>query len=85
MSLSSVKVLGTGCAKCDKLTANVEEALRKLGIEDIQVEHVKEIKEIAHHGVMLTPAVVINDKAKSPGKVLSVEDVAKLIQENIGS
>jgi small redox-active disulfide protein 2 len=83
MELSSVKVLGTGCAKCDKLSANANEALGKLGIADIQVEHVKDLKEIARHGVMLTPAIVINGKAKSPGKVLSVEEVTKLLKESI--
>lgn len=85
MALSSIKVLGTGCAKCDKLTANVKEALSSLGITDIQVEHVKDLKEIAKHGVMLTPAIVINGKAKSPGKLLSVEEVTKLIKESAGN
>ena len=73
MALSSVKVLGTGCAKCDKLTENANEALKKLSITNIRVEHVKDLKEIARHGVMITPAIVINGKAKSPGKVLSAE------------
>ena len=85
MALSSVKVLGTGCAKCDKLAANATEALKALGISDIQVEHVKDLKEIARHGVMLTPAIVINGKAKAPGKVLSVEDITKLINEVTGN
>jgi small redox-active disulfide protein 2 len=82
MAVSSVKVLGGGCAKCDKLTANANEALRALGVTDIQVEHVKDLKEIARHGVMLTPAIVINGKAKSPGKVLSVEEVTALFKEH---
>jgi small redox-active disulfide protein 2 len=83
MALTSVKVLGGGCAKCDKLTANAKEAITKLGIPGIDVEHVKDLKEIAKHGVMMTPCIVINGKAKSPGKVLSVEDVMNLIKENI--
>jgi small redox-active disulfide protein 2 len=83
MSLTSVKVLGTGCAKCDKLATNAEEALRKLEITDIHVEHVKDLKEIARHGVMLTPAIVINGKAKSPGKALSVDEITKLLRESI--
>jgi small redox-active disulfide protein 2 len=85
MALSSFKVLGAGCAKCEKLAANAKEALSKLGITDIQVEHIKDLKEIARHGVMLTPAIAINGKAKSPGKVLSVEDIEKLIKENMGN
>jgi len=85
MTLSNVKVLGVGCAKCDKLAANATEALNALGISDIQVEHVKDLKEIARHGVMLTPAIVINGKTKSPGKVLSVDEITKLITEATGN
>ena len=81
MALSSVKVLGAGCAKCDKLAANATEALSHLGITDIEVEHVKDIKEIARHGVMSTPTIVINGKAKFPGKLLSVEEITKLIND----
>ena len=85
MALTSLKVLGTGCAKCDKLTENAKEALGALGITDVQVEHVKDLKEIARHGVMLTPAIVVNGKAKSPGKVLSAEEITKLIKESINN
>jgi len=85
MALTSIKVLGAGCAKCDKLAANATGALNGLGISDIQVKHVKDLKEIARHGVMLTPAIVINGKAKAPGKVLSVEDITKLIKEVTGN
>ena len=81
MALTSLKVLGTGCAKCNTLADNANEALKKLGLTDIQVEHVKDLKEIAQHGVMITPAIVINGKAKSPGKVLSIEEITKLLEE----
>jgi small redox-active disulfide protein 2 len=81
MALTSIKILGTGCQKCDKLEANAKEALSAMGISGIQVEHVRDLKEIARHGVMLTPAIVINGKAKSPGKLLSVEEIVKLIKE----
>lgn len=80
---SPVKVLGTGCAKCDKLEANTREALNQLGHTDIQVEHVRDINDIAAYGVMLTPALVINGKVKSVGKVLSVEEAAKLLREHL--
>jgi protein-disulfide isomerase len=56
-----------------------------LGIADIQVEHVKDLKEIARHGVMLTPAIVINGKDKSPGRVLSAEEITKLVKESINN
>lgn len=80
---SPVKVLGSGCAKCNKLEVNTREALNQLGRADIQIEHVRDINDIAAYGVMLTPALVINGKVKSVGKVLSVEEAAKLLQENL--
>jgi len=85
MALSSLKVLGTGCAKCEKLAANAREAIGKLGISGIEVEHVKDLKEIVRYGVMLTPAIAINGKAKFPGKVLSVEEIEKLLKESINT
>ena len=85
MVLTSLKVLGMGCAKCEKLAANAKEALSKLEVTDIQIEHVKDLKEIARHGVMSTPTIVINGKAKSPGKLLSVEEIVNLIKESTGN
>jgi len=82
MNISSVRILGTGCAKCNKLEANAKEALLKAGLDAVQVEHVRDLKEIARYGVMLTPALVINGKAKSPGKLLSVEEIIKLLEES---
>lgn len=80
---SLVKVLGTGCAKCNKLEANTKEALSKLGRSDINIEHVTDIRDIAAFGVMMTPALVINGKVKSVGKVLSSEEAYSLLQQNL--
>jgi small redox-active disulfide protein 2 len=77
---SPVKVLGTGCAKCDKLMANVNAALAQLDM-NIAVEHVKDLQQIAAFGVMLTPALVINNKVKSAGKVLSTDEAAEFLQK----
>jgi len=79
----SVKILGTGCAKCNKLTANTKEALSRLGRSDAHLEHVTDIKEIVSYGVMITPALVINGKVKSVGKVLSSDEAGKLLEENL--
>ena len=74
----NIKVLGSGCAKCKKLYGNVEEALKESGME-ATLEKVEDINKIIDYGVMMTPALVIDEKVKSVGKVLSPKDIIKLI------
>lgn len=73
-----IKILGSGCKKCITLGENTQAALANLGRE-AQVLKVTDITEIAAHGVMSTPALVIDDKVVSVGKVLSTSDVEKLL------
>ena len=73
-----IQILGTGCPKCKLLTANAEEAVKALGIE-AQIEKVEKISEIMKFGVMMTPALVVDDQVKSAGKVLSAEDIKKFL------
>lgn len=77
----SIKVLGSGCKKCNALEANVEEALKELGMDDI-IEHVTDFAQIAAYGVMSTPALVVDGKVVSYGKVLT-KDEAKAILEKV--
>ena len=74
----NIKVLGSGCAKCKKLYGNVEEALKESGLE-ATLEKVEDINKIIDYGVMMTPALVIDENVKSVGKVLSPKDIIKLI------
>ena len=78
-----IKVLGTGCAKCDKLEANTLDALKEMNKEDISVGHVRDVMDIAGYGVMMTPALVIDGKAVSAGKVLSVDEIKALIEKKM--
>lgn len=71
------QILGTGCEKCRKLFVNVEKYASTNNIE-CEIEKVSEITQIAKMGVMVTPALAIDGKVVSTGKVLSVEDIAKL-------
>lgn len=73
-----IKILGTGCKKCRVLEENVKIALRELNNDSV-VEKVEEIKEIVKYRVMSTPALVVDEKVISAGKVLSVSDVKKLL------
>lgn len=74
-----VQVLGTGCAKCKQLTANVQEAARQSGLP-VEIEKVEDVREIMRYRVMSTPALAIDGVVKSTGKVLLAADVLALLQ-----
>jgi len=69
-----IEILGTGCPKCETLAKNVQSAVRELGIQ-VEVVKVTDIGEIAARGVMLTPALAIDDDIKAVGKVPTVEEI----------
>jgi small redox-active disulfide protein 2 len=73
-----IEVLGTGCPKCKTLTLNVERAVAALGLE-AEVVKVTDISEIVAHGVMLTPALVVDGNVKLVGKVATVEELKALL------
>jgi small redox-active disulfide protein 2 len=73
-----IEVLGTGCPKCKALTLNVERAVAALGLE-AEVVKVTDISEIVAHGVMLTPALVVDGNVKLVGKVATVEELKALL------
>lgn len=77
---ASVKVLGSGCAKCNQLEAAAKAALEQLGM-DTTIDHVTDFSQIAAYGVMTTPALVIDGKVVSFGKVLKAEEVVKILQK----
>lgn len=77
---SRVKVLGSGCAKCAALETAACQALAALGREP-RVEHVTDFAQIAAYGVMSTPALVVDDKVISCGKVLRPEQVEDLLRK----
>ena len=77
---SSVKILGSGCAKCNLLDDATKAALKQLGMDD-EVDHVTDFSQIAAYGVMSTPALVVDGKVVSYGKVLKSEEVVKILQK----
>lgn len=77
---AGVKVLGSGCAKCNELEQATKEALAELGM-DTTVEHVTDFAEIAAYGVMSTPALVVDGKVAVYGKVLKKEEVVALLRK----
>lgn len=79
-SAAGVKVLGSGCAKCNALEDAVRAALTELGI-DTPIDHVTDFTQIAAYGVMTTPALVVDGKVVSYGKVLKKDEAKAIIQK----
>lgn len=75
-----IQILGTGCPKCTKLYENAHAAVAQAQ-EAADIVKVQNIAEITDFGVMLTPALAIDGDVKSVGKVLSVEEIKKLIAQ----
>lgn len=75
-----IKVLGSGCAKCNALEEATRAALVELGM-DTTIDHVTDFTQIAAYGVMTTPALVVDNKVVSYGKVLKKDEIKALIQK----
>lgn len=76
--MKSVKILGMGCPKCKALAEAVEKAAKELNIE-CNIEKVTDLNKISQYGVLATPALVVDEKVVSAGKVLSVDEVKKFL------
>jgi small redox-active disulfide protein 2 len=76
--MKKLQILGTGCPKCRALAANTESAAKALGLA-YEVEKVTDLMQIMSFGVMMTPALAVEGKVVTYGKVLSPEDIKKLI------
>lgn len=77
-----ILVLGAGCPKCRALEQTVVQALDEMG-KSQPVGHVTDYAEMAKYGVMSTPALVIDAKVVSAGRVLNKKDVLRLLEENL--
>jgi small redox-active disulfide protein 2 len=69
-----IQVLGTGCPKCKKLAELADAAAKELGIE-YELIKVTDINDIMAFGVMMTPALAVDDQVKVMGKVPSVDEI----------
>ncbi|MGI5885537.1 MAG: thioredoxin family protein [Candidatus Spyradocola sp.] len=78
-----IQVLGGGCAKCHALEKNTKEALASLGLSD-EVHLVTDYAVIAARGVLSTPALVVDEKVVSTGRVLRPEEIASILRRERG-
>ena len=75
-----VKVLGAGCKTCHEQYENAKAAVAALGL-NIEVEYITDMEKVMEYGVMSMPALVVNDKVVSMGKVLKAAEVEKLLRK----
>jgi len=75
-----IKILGSGCKNCISLSDNVKAAVKEAGIE-AEIVKVTDIQEIISYGVMCMPALVIDEKVVSFGKVLKPADIVKILSK----
>ena len=76
-----IKVLGAGCKSCHELYENAKEAVKAMGLS-VEVEYITDMQKVMEYGVMSMPAVVVNEKVVSTGKVLKAADVEKLLRKS---
>ena len=75
-----IGVLGPGCPKCKKVFENAQKAVSELNLS-AEVVKIEDIQEIINAGVMMTPALSIDGEIKSVGRVLTSDEVKKILSE----
>jgi small redox-active disulfide protein 2 len=75
-----IKILGMGCAKCNKLEEKVKEVAKNNNIEAEFIK-VSDIQEIMKYQVMMTPGLVVNEKVKSCGVIPKDEQILQWLKE----
>jgi small redox-active disulfide protein 2 len=81
--MKKIVILGPGCPKCRKLAENARKAAGELGL-DYEVKEITNIAEIAKLGVMMTPGLAVDGQIKSIGKLLSADEIKKILDGPAG-
>lgn len=76
--MKEIKILGTGCPKCEKLAEAATQAAEELGIE-YEISKVNDVMEITKFGVMMTPALVVDGKVKVVGKIPKMDELKNML------
>jgi small redox-active disulfide protein 2 len=79
VTMKKIQILGTGCAKCNRLQENAEAAAKELGI-DYELEKVNDIEKIMSFGVMSTPALAVDGVVKAAGKLLTPDEIKEFLK-----
>ncbi len=78
-NIMKIKILGPGCANCQRLEERTKEAVEALGL-DVNLEKVTDAAEIASYGIMRTPGLVIDDMVVVAGRVPSTREISDLLK-----
>ena len=76
-----IKVLGSGCKACHEQYENAKQAVKDIGLS-VEVEYITDMQKVMEYGVMSMPALVVNEKVVSMGKVLKSDDVIALLYKS---
>ena len=79
-AITSIRVLGAGCATCHKQYEYAKEAVKNMGLS-IEVGYITDLAKVMEYGVMSMPAIVVNEKVVSMGKVLKSSEIQALLQK----
>lgn len=79
VGIQNIKILGAGCKSCHEQFENAKKAVVNLRLS-VEVEYITDMEKVMTYGVMSMPAIVINEKVVSVGKVLKIAEVEKLIR-----
>ena len=82
--MPTLKILGSGCANCRRLTQLTEQALSELGIQ-AEVEKVTDYAEIATYGVMSTPALVVDEQVVMAGRIPGLDSLKQTLTERFST
>jgi len=74
-----IEIFGPGCTKCNNLEKIVKATINEIGLE-VELKKISDLNEMVNRGVMLTPALFINGKKKSEGKVPSIDEIKKWLK-----
>jgi small redox-active disulfide protein 2 len=80
--MPAIKILGSGCANCRRLTDLTEQALAQLGLP-IEVEKVTDYTQIAAYGVMSTPALVVDEQVVMAGRIPGLSSLKDALSERL--
>lgn len=75
-----IKVLGAGCKSCHEQYENAKETVKAMGLS-VEVEYITDMQKVMEYGVMSMPALVVNEKVVSQGKVLKAAEIEKLLNK----
>ncbi|MGA1820979.1 MAG: thioredoxin family protein [Thermoplasmatota archaeon] len=77
--MKRIEILGTGCAKCNRLERNVRKAVEKAGIK-AKILKISKIEDIMERGVMITPGLVVDGVVVASGSVPAVDDIVDILK-----